>query len=70
MPFGADTIKRLCSIPPKSGLGESSTHACGHPSLRYKLPSDYCVGCITASMQGGHAIELPVARPAPEVVKK
>jgi len=64
MPFNEETIKRLCSIPPKSGVGESTIHACGHPSLRFKLPSEHCNYCVTASMQSGHAIEMPQSRSA------
>jgi hypothetical protein len=59
--FNAETIKRACQI-------KQVIEACGHPSLKFRTPSEGCAGCIISSHNGGHAIDLPDQRkqtPAP-----
>lgn len=68
--FSLDVIKRVCSLPPLTADGSRRTEACGHPTMRYNLPSEYCVGCITASMRGGHAVAVPEPRNTSPIFEK
>jgi hypothetical protein len=70
MGLGKDTIQRVCSLPPASGVGDRTISACGHPSLKFRLPSEHCVGCIISSHDGGHAVDLPATRNSLPVASK
>ncbi|MFA5894170.1 MAG: hypothetical protein WC851_00165 [Candidatus Shapirobacteria bacterium] len=70
MTLSKDTIQRSCSRPPASGVGARTIEDCGHPIQKYLPPSEHCIACITASMRGGQAVDVPASRNSQPIPQK